>query len=125
MIDWALGIDPSLEEDETARHNSSYCMKLILLSNSVVQRFMFDMKKNPVRASLEKRKVSAMNLDSFDSQDQLQSEFASPQTREQEKRYIPTKFSRSKKEKEESDWWQDGVPVRKAKRATDEESAET
>lgn len=69
MIECALGTDPTLEHDANARHNTSFCMKLVLLSNSVVQRYMFEMKKNPTRSSSEKRKVSLMNLDSFDSQE--------------------------------------------------------
>lgn len=30
-------------------------------------------------------------------------------------RYVPTKFSKTKKTDEDTDWWQDGVPIRRAR----------
>jgi hypothetical protein len=62
MIELAINYESDLDFNEKTRYESSLCAKLLLLSNSVVQKFFFDIKMVRRKSGSTIRKKSSMNL---------------------------------------------------------------
>ena len=107
MVELALNYDHELEPNEKTRFESSMCAKLLLLSNSVVQKFFFDINQERETG----RKKSSMNL--IQQEGLSSNQGMSVKEKPIKPRYNPIK--QPKGDDGDADWFSDRVPVRPKK----------
>lgn len=107
MVELALNYDSELETNDKTRYESSLCAKLLLLSNSVVQKFFFEINQDRGSENTS-RKKSSMNLEPQEGLKQT-----IPVVKKE--RYNPVQPKGDTDDDDEDSWFSDQIPVRRRK----------